>query len=115
MFDLKSFPLSTWSATSPWGGGHTAETDPTRKGWRLVASSHQLAVIGQKGVKGCASVMPLSDGRFDVAYYDDSKPEEIAARFAKGERVSGDGFTQVTESPGWGLAVIEEIDRIRRG
>lgn len=108
-------PRSQWSASSPWGGGHTTETDPTRKGWRLVASSHQLAVIGQKGVKGCASVMPLSDGRLDVAYHDEAKPEELAARFSKNERVGGDGYLPVDGIPGWGLLVIEEIERIRRG
>lgn len=71
-----------------------------------------LAVIGQRGIQGCASVMPLSHG-LDVAIYDEMTPNELALRFRAGERLVADGYICVGRYPGWALRVIDEIEAHR--
>lgn len=102
-----------WNATFPWGSGHTIETDPTKRGWRMVAISEHLAVIGQKGVPGCISVMPLGRNELDVAIYDELKPEELDRQLREGT-VYADLFRQTTIHSGWALQFIEEIEAYRQ-
>ena len=109
-----------------WGNGHTVETDPTRHGWLCRKAwpvdnpAYQVYMVGQRGVAVCATVRTLGDGRLDVALYDET-PEQVVAAQAKG---SGDRDFQTVfsnarydaaqDAPGWGLAVIEMIEQERR-
>jgi len=110
---LKAFAVSfrqTWDASLPWGNGHTLETDPTKRGWRLRAMSGQLAVIGRTGVPGCLSVVPF-DGQYDVAHYDELTPEEAWKRLKAGSIVA-DAYQRVGNHSGWALSLIQEIEAI---
>jgi len=117
---LKKFAISPqqlWMKGTPWGGGHTRETDPVLQGWRLKARSLELCIIGRKanggGVRGCASVMTLTD-RFDVAIYDDLTPKELEDKFKAGERVQGDEYFQVDDCSGWALKVIDKLRELHQ-
>ena len=99
-----------------WGGGHTAETDPSRRGWRAQLShkGSKVLLIGQRMTAGCASVMRLSDGRLHVCVYDDATPETIAAAVREGRPTPiADCVFVRTDTPGWGLYVLDEIARCR--
>lgn len=122
-FDPTTFSISRRWWDGLWGGGHTLETDPTRRGWRAALSgkgSHCL-VIGQRGVSGCASVMELSGSMLDIAYYDNLTPEALAQwlnqpREERDGRVLADVAYEAREAiPGWGLYVLDRIERMRRG
>jgi hypothetical protein len=107
---LKEFrATSTWESSFPWGSGHTAETDPSRRGWRLRGVSSYVAVIGRTGVRGCFTVVPLSGG-YDVATHDEIKPEEAFKRLKAGERLVGDAYRQVGTHSGWALELIREFE-----
>ena len=111
-FDASKFSVSDRWWDGIWGGGHTAETVPTRHGWRaaLTAKGSKVLVIGRRTIRGCASVMRLSDGRLDVSVYDDATPEEIAACVRERRSVPlADVILQTEAYPGWGLAVLEKI------
>lgn len=116
---LREFTIdatSTWRATSPWGGGHTHETDPTQKGWILRvlrARTPGLCLLGQRGQSGCATVSPIGCGAFDVALYLE-RPQTIEKGLGTGSLPTPITFIWVASTPGWGLTVIEEIERIRR-
>lgn len=124
---MQEFTVSaqqSWSATLPWGGGHTVETDPTRRGWRIRAVSHQLAVLGRTGVPGCMSVMPCMVNRssnnpegvpgFDVAFYDTEKPEDVFQSLRdRSEGPGADAFQQTPDHSGWALPFVEEIERMQ--
>jgi hypothetical protein len=76
----------------------------------LTAKGSKVLVIGRRTIRGCASVMRLSDGRLDVSVYDDATPEEIATAVREGRPVPLADVTLQTEAyPGWGLAVLEKI------
>jgi hypothetical protein len=105
-----------------WGGGHTADTDPSRQGWRaaLAAKGGSVLVIGRKGQAPCASVQRLSAGWVDVALYADAKPEDVARAMGlkRGDpardAILGDPlYVQVRATPGWGLTVLDKLRALR--
>lgn len=108
---LKEFKISShqmWASTHPFGGGHTIETDPTRRGWRI-KSQGQVAIVGRFGQKGCMSVVTVSGG-YDVGTYEDLAPEELSKLFYSGEQVIADGYRTVSEHSGWALPFIHELE-----
>ena len=109
---LNNFSVSDRWWEGLWGGGHTVDSDPTRQGWRAALShkDSKVLVLGRRNIRGCASVMRMSDGRLDVSVYDDATPEEIAACVRERRRVPlADCVLQTGPYPGWGLAVLEKI------
>ena len=109
---LNAFSLSDRWWEGLWGGGHTVDTDPTRRGWRAALShkDSKVLILGRRGVVGCASVMRMAGGRLDISGYDDATPEEISACVRERRPVPLADVTFQTEaSPGWGLAVLEKI------
>jgi len=111
MVNLKDFasPNRWWGFI--WGGGHTAATDPQNQGWRasLCVKGGSVLLVGRKGVKGCATVVQLSDNRIDVALYEESTPEEIATASTP-DRVALDPvYIQLEMYPGWGLTLLEKL------
>src|SRR4051794_4522085 len=105
---LKQFTNGNTHAHDAWGNGHTPQTDPTRQGWRCrPAWDGGPLLIGPKGIKGCATLVPLSDGEWDVAVYDDSTPEEVIAARCNTGLVAA--YHTVRNTSGFGLAVIRLI------
>jgi hypothetical protein len=103
--------------TTFWGTGHTADTDPTRKGWRCrpVAPGGHCWVVGQKGRKGCASVMLVGE-RLDVALYLEDPGDVDRAIRAHEAHVLDPRYVEMAPRPygGDGLAVIRLIEEERR-
>jgi hypothetical protein len=92
-----------------WGSGHTAETDPTRQGWRCkLAYESGPLLVGQRGREVCATLRSLGCGKWDVAIYWDT-PEEVVAQRCRIDA----SFHEVDDVPGWGLSVIRLIERER--
>jgi hypothetical protein len=125
-FNPMEFKASTnqWQDACIWGGGHTLETLPTNKGWRarpLAKKRPDVLMIGQRGIECCATVVrtKLYDDEcnerpgLDVAIYLES-PEEVLqlAKAEKWEELSP-RFVQIDEIPGFGLRVINMIERER--
>lgn len=115
---LASFKVSSRWWDGIWGGGHTIDTDPSKQGWRasLSAKGSSTLVVGRPGQRGCASVQQLSDGRVDVALYEDATPDDVvkglAMRRGDPARVEllGDPiYMQLAMIPGWGLAILERL------
>ena len=110
-----------FNTTTRWfefwaGNGHTIDTDPTRKGWKVKqvrGRKDQLVIMGRvvdgKQLAGCASILPLSDGRLDVAIYEDLTPKEVLDTWANGDYIDCPYF-QIKDVSGWGLAVISRIE-----
>lgn len=124
-FNPKEFKVShsqRWQSSLPWGNGHTHETDPTRKGWRLKGLEY-VAVMGQTGVAGCVTVVCLTGGYdvgcltdgYDVGFHSELKPEEAFRRLKEGEILHADEYRQYPSHGGWALPVIARIEAIRRG
>ena len=113
-FDAAMFSVSYRWWSDLWGGGHTRETDPETQGWRCVKqrANHDLVVVGQRGVKGCASALKMPNGRADVAIYDELTPEDVSGRLAEGS-VPADQYLDMAPTPGWGLTVLEYIRQAR--
>ena len=116
-FKLKEFKAPSAAESlkmNCWGGGHTHETDPTRKGWRckVVPGKTDLLLIGQAGKDGCASVMQMS-GKLDVAIYEED-PITVEKYLKGAGEVSDPLYKTVPNVPGWGLYVIDEIEKDRK-
>lgn len=113
---LKEFsvsPQQMWESSFPWGGGHTRETDPTRRGWRIRAISAELAVVGRPGVLGCLSVRRMGDGRLDIAMYDEVFPREVDQQLRAKRSTEADAFYVGSPTPGWALPFIRELEAQR--
>lgn len=89
------------------GGGHTVETDPTNRGWRCarVKKGEDLVLLGRRGVKGCMTIRPLSNG-LDVAFYDELAPEDLI----RDGIPPADDYKSVDLIPGWALPLIQEVE-----
>jgi hypothetical protein len=114
-----------------WGGGHTNDTLPTKKGWKAARPSLEtqefrpwtrrnppispLLLVGQAGVPGCATLLHNKGrraGTVDVAIYDET-PEVINRRLAAS--VGTDAmYHQLPNIPGVGLSVIRLIEEHRK-
>lgn len=110
---LKEFtidPRNEWRDC--WGGGHTTSTDPTKQGWKClpVTGREKLAIIGQNGVAGCASVRAYPD-IYDVAFYDET-PKEVLDSLRAGKSLDAQ-YKMYEKTPGWGLPIIDEIIKNR--
>ena len=119
MFKLNEFvisPQQTWANSFPWGGGHTLETDPTRRGWRIRAVDADLAVVGRSGNPGCLSVRSSAEG-YDVAFYE-CTPLELAndlKRPVGAREIFACAYRHVGNASGWALPFIQEIETFASG
>ena len=79
---LKPFKVDTTIPAFMWAGsGHTAETDPCKRGWRLrpIRSKSCIQLLGRRGANGCFTIRVMHDGKLDVAYYLETPEEVISA------------------------------------
>ena len=109
---LKQFELSPWYRRTFWaGGGHTTETDPTRRGWRLLPlrGNPDVCVLGSKSCSGCFSIRRMTDGGLDVAYYTEDGPQAVAKVLNEGGYLDAQ-YVLIEESWGWGLQLIEQAE-----
>ncbi len=123
-FKLKEFKASWRSnplVVNAWGGGHTHETDPTRRGWRIrpVKENRKGAILfGRPGKPGCFSVVSLSDGELDIAMYD-GRPEDVSDYLRTGQHCEGSwdpDYHEAKNISGWALEFVQEIElRERNG
>jgi hypothetical protein len=106
---LRTSPQMRIHLMNIWGGGHTAQTDPSNLGWKARAQrgAPELIVIGRPGILGCASVRVLSS-QLDIAIYDNLNPLALSTRLSAG-RVPADEYFQTRPTPGWGLQVIRKL------
>lgn len=108
-FDPTKFTVDGRWWKDLWGGGHTTETDPTRRGWQArKTGTAGCIIVGRSNVKGCFSAMQLTSC-VDVCVYDDKTPQEVAEAFKIGEGPDG-VYTQVPDIPGWALGPIQAIE-----
>jgi hypothetical protein len=109
---LKEFQVSNRWWDGLFGGGHTTATDPGQRGWRaaLTGPGSKVLVIGRRGAAGCISVMQLSEGRLDVAIYDEATPESVASVVKGGGRALADCYRVVDQITGWSLPFIAEVE-----
>ena len=117
LIDFQVSPSQLWANTFPFGGGHTTETDPTRRGWKFRAQG-ACVLFGRKGIKGCFSAMSLGDGRLDVALYEDHTPREVSEWLKKerGNREELDPlYKQVHSTSGWALFFIQVLEAYESG
>ncbi len=112
---LKNFNAPDHLPT-PWGGGWTCDTDPTRKGWdcrkapSAFADAHPVALVylvGQRGQRGCASFYEDTDRDHYVVTLHPDTPIEAAPH-----RSYGDSF-RVESIPGFALYIKGRIEEMR--
>lgn len=103
----------------PWGGGHTAETDPSRNGWTFrPVGDNGVMLLAREGDAVAASCRRLSDGRWDVGLYWNT-PEDVRRGISEGTMYDSEGYymepeyVQLHSYPGWGLTVIEMLAKER--
>ena len=107
-FDPKSFRTPSLNLVHHiWGGGHTLETDPTRKGWRCREVTPGRFLVGRPGKEGCASFVWCRDG-WDVGVYH-MPPAEAHKHLKEGEGVDAH-YVEVGNHSGFGLDIIREIE-----
>ena len=115
---LKEWKAEKWwnnPSLAIWGGGHTVETDPTRKGWRAkpLGSGSDFVLVGRPGVEGCFSAqvvrafVPGVEAYIDLAIYLDT-PSLIAKD--RPYRVANAIYHRIAACPGWGLRAIELLE-----
>jgi hypothetical protein len=113
---LREFRVSS-RPIMPWGGGHTAATDPTQNGWSIKKVGRAY-LIAKKGDVVAASARKVGD-KWDVALYW-NKPSDVRRYLRTGHQFDSEGYTieatyeTVPDTPGWGLTVIDLLDRERR-
>ena len=109
-----------------WGSGHTIETDPTQRGWLCRKAwpmkpgcTHQVLMLGRRGVAGCATIIRcrdvLSGGAIlDVAVYWETPEAVRDSVIQTGKNQHNAVYRQIPDVPGWGLEVIRLIEAERR-
>ena len=111
MGKLKSFSANSSRLSGIWGGGHTAATDPTKRGWACRrVKGLDVWMVGQKGVAGCVSLVDLGTA-WDVAMYAET-PAEALALIQSGTRPTA-RYSGVPKLTGFGLRVIALIEGAR--
>lgn len=111
-------PLANFHTSGHWsddwtGNGHTTDTDPTRKGWKVkkVKNHPELVVLGLvvegRQQVGCASIRQLGD-KMDVVVYVFETPAEVVEAFDN-DGIEG-MYHMIPSVSGWGLAVIRLIE-----
>lgn len=108
---LREFKMAPWWRNSlPWGNGHTVDTDPTRKGWRLRQAGRDpdVVLVGRANVEGCFSVRPLEDGGLDVAIYLDT-PQYVVRTWKEGCYCDA-SYHEIASVDGWGLECIRLLE-----
>lgn len=108
MIEFKIHPKARWEATTPWGGGHTVTTDPTRKGWRFRVLENGSAVFGRPGVAGAFHAR-FVEGAVDVIVYDALTPQEVDAALRRGEHLPYAAALRIPAIPGWALKVLDVL------
>lgn len=116
-FERAVCPVLGFGQNLFWGGGHTLETEPTRNGWKArfvgPAEISRVVLVGQKGVRGCATVVRHHDGQLDVALYD-CEPKVIHDSIANNGRAGHDAeYFQIPDLSGCGLRIIQRIEKMR--
>ena len=121
-FNPEAFTVSNnLTDGSVWGGGHTVETDPTRKGWRcrhawFTSGGLNMQLIGRPGVRGCATVVRAAvedDGHWVKVF--DATPQEVMATksdFDAWMKLIQDRElwdATISPTPGFGLRVLQMI------
>jgi len=96
-----------------WGGGHTTETDPMRKGWRACysGSNKRVLLVGKKDVEGCFSMVPMEKD-LSLAFYLET-PEYVNKNI-NNEEYTDASYEVVPDVPGWGLKAIEILKKEMR-
>ncbi len=117
MGKLKSFEANSSRLMGIWGGGHTVDTDPTKKGWRcrrIGMEKRTVWLVGQKGVKGCATLVDIGRGEWDAAIYaEDPALIDLSLRQGRVGPHHGAVYKTVPNVSGFGLKVIELIEEDR--
>ena len=116
-FERAVCPVLGFGQNLFWGGGHTLETEPTRNGWKArfvgPAEISRVVLVGQKGVRGCATVVRHHDGQLDVALYD-CEPKVIHDSIANNGLAGHDAeYFQIPDLSGCGLRIIQRIEKMR--
>ena len=105
-----------------WGGGHTADTDPVRQGWKASTTGPEgsVVIVGQRGITGCATIRWMTRGNeqiLDIAYYSET-PEMIARAIKRGTLYASSfdpRYEQSHDYPGIGLTILQKIKALRWG
>lgn len=110
---LKEFGIDAatlWRNSLPWGGGHTAQTDPTRRGWVMIVMTQDRAVFGRRGVKGSFSATARLGGVVIEFYRDLDVAEARDALRLRNAEPSAIGFLPSRLRCGWALEGVEFIE-----
>jgi len=111
MFDPSKFRVKQgqWALLTCWtGGGHTIDTDPTKRGWRLKPSIEGFYILGNMSCSTCFSIQRMDNDILDVVTYEETTPRDIdkQLRGAKSGACYNPIFQKVRDIPGWALPLI---------
>lgn len=110
---LKEFKVSSRWWEGLWGGGHTRQTDPTKRGWRAARAvkGGDVIIVGQPHMHGCFTAGLMGDGKVHVRVYQDQTPEGLVSHMESiSPPPSPESWKTVDQIPGWALEFIRELE-----
>lgn len=138
VFNVKDFAMPTLlkysHEMSIWlGNGHTVDTDPTKRGWRMwniaadpKRNTFEVVLVGRKGKEGCFVASMCDDGAICVIPHAFDLTDHVREVLVTGKNPHGveggvvqyiggrynemGGLTPLHS--GWALPIIAEIERV---
>lgn len=104
-----TFRLPPPDYSEAFGGGHTSETNPVTQGWRIrpvKGATNGLLILGIPGVIGCASILPMEDGKMDIAIYAE-EPKTVEK--STDRSCLDPAYFQSESGSAWALQAIQRI------
>jgi hypothetical protein len=105
---LKDFIVSR-EFVCPFGSGHTLETDPTKKGWKIrsLYKGSEVWLIGRPGIQGCATAQYTVGGQIGIKLFPEATPLEVAT----GKTQMHAEYDMVRpDISGWALYILDKLE-----
>ena len=124
VFNVKEFTVNTLlkhtTEMSSWiGGGHTVDTDPTNRGWRMwniagvEGKRYECVLVGRRGMVGCFTARLNDEGDMCIVEFKFDKTEHVREWIVNDNNEHGcepDCIRDMDHHPGWALSIIAEIE-----
>jgi hypothetical protein len=118
---------------SSWlGGGHTVDTDPTQRGWRMwnlagvEGARYEFVLVGRKGMNSCFTARTTDEGQIDVYMFEGDMTDHVREVVMDDTIITGwtgectgnkysiqyGRINTIDYHPGWALSIIAELEEM---
>ena len=110
---------NTMEMSSWLGGGHTVDTVPTSRGWRMwnlaaiEGKTYECVLVGRKGMVGCFTARLHDDGQMCIVEFKFDKTDHVREWIVNDNNEHGcepNCIRDMDHYPGWALSIIADIE-----